>query len=101
MMYLGAFSLKERSLAPKATIFPCQFLTGDNSDALIEKLRADRTDIDIIYTALTEERVRAMHAAGLKVNCWTVDDPATCETLAGWGVDFITTNICEGLHDLA
>ena len=80
---------------------PCQFLTGDNSDALIEKLRADRMDIDIIYTALTEERVRAMHAAGLKVNCWTVDDPATCETLAGWGVDFITTNICEGLHDLA
>ena len=89
---------KVRAILPDQ---PCQFLTGDNSDALIEKLRADRMDIDILYTSLTEERVRAMHAAGLKINCWTVDDPATCETLAGWGVDFITTNICEGLHDLA
>ena len=89
---------KVRAILPDQ---PCQFLTGDNSDALIEKLRADRMDIDILYTSLTEERVRAMHAAGLKINCWTVDDPATCEMLAGWGVDFITTNICEGLHDLA
>lgn len=79
---------------------PCQYLTGDNSDAMIEKLVQDRMDIDIIHTALTEERVKAMHAAGLKINCWTVDDPARGEMLASWGVDFITSNILEGIHTL-
>ena len=75
---------------------PCQFLTGDNSDALIAKLKEAGMDIDIHHPALTEERVKAMHAAGLKVNCWTVDDPVRGEELASWGVDFITSNILEG-----
>ena len=74
----------------------CQYLTGDNSDAMIAKLKAAGMDIDIHHPALTEERVAAMHAAGLKVNCWTVDDPARGEELASWGVDFITSNILEG-----
>ena len=75
---------------------PCQFLTGENGDGLIARLRDDRMDIDILHTSLTRERVEAMHAAGLKVNCWTVDDPERAAELASWGVDFITTNICEG-----
>ena len=75
---------------------PCQYLTGDNSDELIERLVADKLDIDILHTALTEERIQAMHAAGLIVNCWTVDDPARGEELAAWGVDHITSNILEG-----
>ncbi len=74
---------------------PCQYLTGDNSDALIEKLKADRMDIDIAHPALNEERIAAMHQAGLIVNCWTVDDPARAEELAAWGVDMITSNILE------
>ena len=77
---------------------PCQYLTGDNSDELIEKLVADKMDIDIIHTALTEERIQAMHAAGLIVNCWTVDDPARGEELAAWGVDQITSNILQGIN---
>ncbi len=77
----------------------CQFLTGDNSDALIAKLKDAGMDIDIHHPALTEERVGAMHAAGLKVNCWTVDDPARGEELASWGVDFITSNILEGKNE--
>lgn len=79
---------------------PCQFLTGDNSDELIARLKADRMDIDILHTSLTEDRVKAMHEAGLKVNCWTVDDPERAAELASWGVDFITTNICEGTSDI-
>ena len=82
-----------KALRPDQT---CQYLTGDNSDEMIAKLVADKMDIDIIHTALTEERVTAMHAAGIKVNCWTVDDPARGEELASWGVDFITSNILEG-----
>ncbi len=75
---------------------PCQFLTGDNSDELIARLVADRLDIDIAHPALSKERIDAMHAAGLKVNCWTVDDPARAEELVAFGVDMITSNILEG-----
>ena len=77
----------------------CQYLTGDNSDEMIAKLVADRLDIDIIHTALSEERVKAMHQAGLTINCWTVDDPTRAEELVSWGVDQITTNILQGLED--
>ncbi len=77
---------------------PCQYLTGDNSDAMIQKLKESGMDIDIAHPALTAERVKAMHDAGLKVNCWTVDDPNRAEELAAWGVDFITTNILQGVN---
>ncbi len=75
---------------------PCQFLTGDGSDEMIAKLKEARMDIDIAHPSLTKERIDAMHAAGLRVNCWTVDDPARAEELVSWGVDMITTNILEG-----
>ena len=85
--------LKVRALRPEQS---CQFLTGDASDAMIEKLKADHLDIDIYHHSLTEERIAAFHAAGIKVNCWTVDDPARAMDLAAWGVDQITSNILEG-----
>jgi glycerophosphoryl diester phosphodiesterase len=62
---------------------------------MIARLKADGMDIDIQHGALTEERIDAMHQAGLKVNCWTVDDPVRAEQLAAWGVDYITSNILE------
>ena len=86
--------LKVRGILPDQ---PCQYLTGDNSDELIAKLVADKMDIDIHHASLTEERVKAMHDAGLTINCWTVDDPARGEELASWGVDQITSNILQGL----
>lgn len=81
-----------RAILPEQRV---QFLTGDGSDEMIAKLVADGMDIDIQHGALTEERVAAMHRAGLTVNCWTVDDPARAEQLAAWGVDYITSNILE------
>ena len=83
---------KVRKLLPEQNV---QFLTGDNSDELIEKLKADKLDIDIVQSALTEERVKAYHKAGIKVNCWTVDELSDAERLVSWGVDYITTNIIE------
>ena len=62
---------------------------------VINRCAADRLDVDIKYTALTPENIKAAHRAGLVVNCWTVDDPKVAETLALWGVDYITTNILE------
>ena len=60
------------------------------------QLTADRLDIDAYYPALTEERVQAFHAAGIRINCWTVDKKEDAERLIGWGVDYITSNILEG-----
>ena len=87
--------LRVRAIKPDQS---CQFLTGDSSDAMIEKLKADHLDIDIYHHSLTEERRAAFHAAGIKVNCWTVDDPARAMDLAAWGVDQITSNILEGIR---
>ena len=74
---------------------PMQFLTGEVDDALICRLQKDGLDLDILWTALTPEWVAACHAAGILVNCWTVDDPAAARTLAEYGVDFITSNCLE------
>lgn len=41
---------------------------------------------------LDEAILAAAHAAGLRVNTWTVDDPARIAELASWGVDGIVTN---------
>ncbi len=90
--------LKVRGVLPQAN---CQFLTGDNSDAMIARLQADQIDLDIIHTALDKERIDAFHRAGIKINCWTVDDPMRAEQLTEWGVEYITSNILEGKGEIA
>lgn len=42
---------------------------------------------------LERETVEACHAAGISVNTWTCDDPATMRTLVEWGIDGICTNV--------
>lgn len=82
-----------RRLLPDARL---QFLTCDPADeALLKQLLPWRLDLDIYYPALTEAGLSLMHANGIEVNCWTVDDPADAERLAAWGVDYITSNILE------
>ena len=54
-----------------------------------------KLDLDIYYKALTAEHVKALHEAGIEVNCWTVDQPEDAEKLIGYGVDYITSNILE------
>ena len=83
---------KVRALYPEQ---PCQFLTGDVSDGMVKLLSDLRMDLDVHYASLTKERVDAFHQAGIKINCWTVDNAADGERLAAWGVDFITSNILE------
>ena len=74
---------------------PAQFLDFTLTEELIAKAAADHLDLDIRYQALTPELIAAAHAAGLKVNCWTVNTKEDGERLAAWGVDYITTNILE------
>ena len=84
--------LKLRTMLPQQKI---QFLTEDVSDELIDHLQKDRLDIDILHTRLTEERVQAMHRAGITVNVWVADNADDARRLIRWGVDAITTNLLE------
>ena len=61
----------------------------------MEKVIADKFDVDVKYTALTKENIDAFHAAGIEVNCWTVDNKDDAERLASYGVDYISSNILE------
>ena len=72
-----------------------QFLFTAVTDELIDRLLADRMDIDIHYQALTKELVTQLHEKGFVVNCWTVDNPERAAELISWGVDQITSNILE------
>ena len=58
--------------------------------------RAARVGAEAVHLHLllaTEERVRESHAAGYRVNVYTVDDPEAQRRLASYGVDGIFTNL--------
>ena len=74
---------------------PAQFLTGEISERTIGWMKDYHLDLDAHFVAITEENLKMLHDLGIKVNVWTVDDPATAEKLVSWGVDYITTNILE------
>ena len=44
---------------------------------------------------LSMENIEVFHAAGLTVNCWTVDNEEDAKRLVDMGVDYITSNILE------
>ncbi|MBQ3124056.1 MAG: hypothetical protein IJC09_01360 [Clostridia bacterium] len=48
-----------------------------------------------MYTILTKDIVKKVHAIGQKVNCWTCDKKEDAKKLIKMGVDYITTNILE------
>lgn len=73
-----------------------QFLTGKYTEELIEKLSGMSFDLDIYFEQITsKQQVEYIHSKGVKINVWTVDSKEKCEELADFGVDFITSNICE------
>ena len=72
-----------------------QYLVSTFGDDLLDILTGHHLDLDIKYSSLSAEQVRACHEAGIEVNVWTVNEAADAERLAGYGVDFITSNILE------
>ena len=74
---------------------PIQLLVESDAGNLISELSNYQLDLDIYYPSLTQGRLNQLHNAGVKVNVWTVDDPAEAEKLSQWGVDYITTNILQ------
>lgn len=83
---------KIRAVYPEASV---QFLFSELTDEIREKVKRDRFDVDAYFKTLTKEDVDDFHAAGLVVNCWTVDTKEDGERMAEWGVDYITSNILE------
>ena len=84
--------LRIRKILPTQSV---QFLFKEFSDEIIENVKRDKFDVDVYHKSLNEDIIKELHEAGIKVNCWTVDDALRAEELASYGVDFITTNILE------
>jgi glycerophosphoryl diester phosphodiesterase len=60
---------------------------------LVQRAQANGLDgLDVDYAGVTEEFAHAVHASGLKLYVWTVDDPQEAKRLVKLGVDGITTN---------
>lgn len=84
--------LKVRKILPNQS---AQYLFWKLTDEEIARLVKDKIDADVWCVELTEEQIKKAHKAGLKVNCWTVNEKENGEKFASWGIDFITSNILE------
>lgn len=68
-------------------------VTSDEARALVESVKSVHAcGLDVDYESITPALVDALHESGLKLNAWTVDSARDIMTLAGMGVDIITTN---------
>lgn len=82
-----------RKYAPDAE---AQYLLAEEiTEAHMDAMAEYKLDLDSHYLAMSEELVKRLHDRGIRVNCWTVDDPEIAQRLAAWGVDYITSNILE------
>lgn len=72
-----------------------QFLTHKFDEKILKTLKLLKLDLDIHYAFCDKTVIDTCHQNGIKVNCWTVDQPADAERLIDYGVDYITTNILE------
>lgn len=72
-----------------------QFLLSVWEDKHMDSLVKYDLDLDIKYSAVTEELCRKIHEAGKVINTWTVDTVEEGQRLIDCGIDFITTNILE------
>jgi glycerophosphoryl diester phosphodiesterase len=84
--------VKIRAILPEQSV---QYLFTNATPDKIELALSAKMDVDVGHGSLNEENIKLLHDAGVKINCWTVDNPERAEQLAKMGVDFITTNILE------
>ena len=72
-----------------------QYLTELCTEKEIEFMIENHLDADLCGYCVTPEKIKTLHDAGLKVNCWTLDTLEHANLAKAVGVDFITTNILE------
>lgn len=90
--FFGVNLLRLREKHPDAS---AQFLTETATDKDYQFMAENRLDADLCGYCVSKEFVDRLHAAGLKVNCWTIDKIEHAEYMKECGVDFITSNILE------
>lgn len=80
-----------KELKRRAPYAPVAYLNGDISP---EDLKRLGMDMDYHYNVFDKNPtwIKESQALGVKVNVWTVNDPAIMQSLVQQGVDFITTN---------
>lgn len=81
-----------RNLLPNQTL---QYLTYKYHDEVHDALVRYKLDWDVWEEILTKDLIETLHAEGVKINCYTVDEKERAEELISWGIDFITSNILE------
>jgi glycerophosphoryl diester phosphodiesterase len=95
-----------RSLEPR---IPCAWLsaerlsgtTAERADWIAAQAKLYETDmVDLNFNMLSRELISELKNRGLKVWCWTVNDPIVMEALMRWGVDSITTDRVDVLVKL-
>ena len=74
-----------------------QYLSQTEDDPYFEDCLENGIHVSVRTTILTEELVAAFHAAGLKVNVWTVNDPSDLDLAVLYGVDYVTTDLFTSL----
>jgi len=79
-----------RALAPEARVGLTWIESEPPASALLHELGAEFWNP--FFRLATPDRVAAMHALGVKVSAWTVDEPRDVERVSGAGVDAIVTN---------
>ena len=72
-----------------------QFLTEKVGEEEFRFMVDNRLDADLCGLCVTKELVDRLHAAGLEVNCWTLDCLEHVRLAKAYGVDYITSNIVE------
>jgi glycerophosphoryl diester phosphodiesterase len=65
------------------------------ADWLARLARLGCVALDANHKHVTRDVVDAAHAAGYRVCCWTVNDPARVAELGGWGVDTVITDAID------
>ncbi|MBO4693660.1 MAG: hypothetical protein J5659_04650 [Clostridia bacterium] len=90
--FCGENLVNIRKIIPKQ---PVQFLADNFNSDIFDMLTSNSFDLDIRFTILNQDIVELCHDNGIKVNCFTVNEPADAERLIDYGVDYITSNIIE------
>ncbi|MFN3975283.1 MAG: glycerophosphodiester phosphodiesterase [Dehalococcoidia bacterium] len=80
-----------KALAPHIPVGVCY--TGDVGDHVALARYANAEVIHPHWTGISRGVLEAAHAGALWVDAWTVNDPQVAKTLAGWGIDFIKTDV--------
>lgn len=82
-------------LREKYSTADAQFLSGSCTEEDMEFMIKNNFDADICGHCVTEEKVKALHAAGLKINVWTLDEAWHMGLAEVYNLEFVTTNILE------